>query len=73
MTLLQIKIADELNEAIRTKASTYGVPASSLIRIVLTKSFLENKSEELKAGNVFNADRDNAGQGLKIDDMIDML
>ena len=68
MNLLQLRIDDKLNNAIKTKASTYGVPASSLIRIVLTKSFLEDT-----AGNVFNADRDNHGQGIKIDDMIDML
>lgn len=71
MTLLQLKIADNLSEAIKTKAATYGVPASSLIRIVLTRSFLEEKESE--AGNIFNANRDNQGKGIKIDDLIAML
>jgi antitoxin component of RelBE/YafQ-DinJ toxin-antitoxin module len=71
MTLLQIKIDDNLNKAIRKKAELYGVPASSLIRIVLVKSFLEVKNAN--EGNVFNAARDNKGKGIKIDDLIDAL
>jgi len=72
MNLLQLRIDDKLNDAIKSKASVYGVPASSLIRIVLTKSFLENDKPEM-AGNVFNANRDNNGQGIKIDDLIAKL
>lgn len=71
MTLLQLKIDDKLNTAIKEKASTYGVPASSLIRIVLIRSFLEGKKTD--EGNVFNANRDNNGKGIKIDDLISML
>ena len=68
MNLLQIKIDDKLKKAIQRKADSYGVPASSLIRIVLVKSFLQDKS-----GNVFNANRDNNGKGIKIDHLIDSL
>ena len=69
MTLLQLKIDDKLKKAINKKAKAYGVPASSLIRIVLVKSFME----EEKDGNIFNADRDNRGKGIKIDDLISAL
>lgn len=69
MTLLQIKINDKLKKAIQKKAKAYGVPASSLIRIVLVKSFMEEEKE----GNVFNANRDNKGKGIKIDELISAL
>lgn len=68
MNLLQVKIDDNLKKAIQEKADAYGVPASSLIRIVLVKNFLKEQP-----GNVFNADRDNNGRGIKIDDLIDSL
>lgn len=68
MNLLQIKIDDRLKKAIQQKANSYGVPASSLIRIVLVKNFLQDKP-----GNIFNANRDNNGKGIKIDDLIDSL
>lgn len=72
MSLLQINIDNNLKKAIQKKAQLYGVPASSLIRIVLVKSFLENDNG-LQPGNVFNAKRDNAGIGLKIDELINVL
>lgn len=72
MPLLQVQIDNNLKKAIKDKSSTYGVPASSLIKIVLTKAFMEDK-EPLTEGNVFNAQRDNNGQGIKIDNLIDML
>lgn len=71
MTLLQLKIDNKLSTAIKEKAVTYGVPASSLIRIVLIRSFLEDKKTD--EGNVFNANRDNNGKGIKIDNLIAML
>lgn len=73
MTLLQIKIDDKLKKAIQEKVDLYGVPASSLIRIVLVKSFLPARKEDVKLGNIFNAERDNNGQGIKIDDLITAL
>lgn len=70
MTLLQVKVDDKLKKAIDKKADSYGVPSSSLVRIVLVKTFLEEQSSGLEAGNVFNATRDNRGKGIKIDDLI---
>lgn len=72
MTLLQVKIDDKLSKAIKKKAGVYGVPASSLVKIVLTRSFLDD-GDKMIEGNVFNANRDNNGQGVKIDDLISML
>lgn len=71
MGLLQIQIDDELKEAIAAKAKKYGVPSSSLIRITLVKAFLDD--EPWVEGNVFNAEKDNKGKGLAIDDLIGML
>ncbi len=68
MNLLQIKIDDKLKKAIQHKADSYGVPASSLIRIVLVRNFLQDKP-----GNIFNANRDSNGKGIKIDALIDSL
>lgn len=70
MSLLQLNIDDNLKKAIKKKANLYGVPVSSLVRIVLVRSFLE---EEIEEGNIFNAKRDNEGKGIKIDELIDML
>lgn len=72
MPLLQLQIDDKLKKAIKEKSATYNVPASSLIKIVLTKAFISEK-KPYKEGNVFNAERDNNGQGIKIDDFIKML
>ena len=71
MSLIQIQVDDKLKQAIKNKAEAYGVPASSIIRIVLVRSFLEK--DNTKEGNIFNADRDNKGKGVKIDDLIDKL
>lgn len=68
MHLLQLKIDEKLKKAITKKAKEYGVPASSLIRITLVKSFLQDTP-----GNVFNAKRDNKGKGIAIDTLIDNL
>ncbi len=68
MNLLQVKIDDNLKKTIQEKANIYGITVSSLVRIVLIRSFLLEKP-----GNVFNADRDNKGKGIKIDDLIDSL
>ena len=70
MNLIQIKVDNALKEAIKKKAEMYGITASSLIRIVLVKSFLQDKMEP---GNIFNAARDNNGKGVAIDDIISML
>lgn len=73
MTLLQVNVEDKLKKAIDKKADSYGIPTSTLVRIVLVKSFLENRNEDGGIGNIFNADRDNNGKGLKIDDFIAAL
>ena len=70
MNLIQIKVDNALKEAIKKNAEMYGITASALIRIVLVKSFLQDKMEP---GNIFNAARDNNGKGVAIDDIISML
>lgn len=73
MTLLQVKVADKLKKAIDKKADLYGIPTSTLVRIVLVKSFLEDGENPEKMGNIFNAHRDNRGKGINIDDLIAAL
>lgn len=80
MNLLQIKIDNNLKTAIQKKAKLYGVPASTLVRIVLVKSFIENKKskditdeENPNFGNVFNSTRDNNGRGISIEDFLSSL
>lgn len=80
MNLLQIKIDNNLKTAIKKKAKLYGVPASTLVRIVLVKSFLEDKKsdntndeENPNFGNVFNAKRDNNGKGIPLEDFLSEL
>jgi hypothetical protein len=74
MSLLQVNVDEKLKKAINKKAGQYGVPASTLVRIVLVKSFLAGeKYENSDFGNVFNADRDNKGKGLKVDEFLAKL
>ncbi len=75
MSLLQINVDENLRKAIRKKADQYGVPASTLVRIVLVKSFLDDDRDEENPdfGNVFNAKRDNKGKGIKIEDFLSSL
>ncbi len=73
MSLIQVSVDEKVKKAIQKKADKYGVPASSLIKIVLVKAFLTEDHESFKAGNIFNADRDNHGQRLSIDDLISAL
>ena len=73
MTLLQVKVDNKLRQAIKTKSRQYGVPASSLVRIALIKSFLSDRKTSDMRGNVFNADRDSGGKGMRIDDLINAL
>lgn len=73
MNLLQVKIDDHLKKAIKEKADTYGVPSSTLVRIVLVKTFLEDHGADNSPGNIFNAERDNKGTGIKLDDFLTAL
>ncbi|MEK7523965.1 MAG: hypothetical protein AAB588_02945 [Patescibacteria group bacterium] len=73
MALLQVHIDEKLKKALRKKAEMYDVPVTSLVRIVLVKSFMEDEERKGKPGNVFNAERDNKGKGLPIDDLIGLL
>lgn len=70
MALLQFQVDTNLKKAIQKRAQRYGVPASSLIRIILVKTFLE---EDSNPGNVFNAKRDNGGRAIPLDHFIDSL
>ena len=80
MNLLQIKIDNNLKMAIQKKAKIYGVPATTLVRIVLVKSFLAEKrnkdivdEENPDFGNIFNAKKDNHGKGIAIEDFLSYL
>lgn len=77
MTLLQVKIDTSLKKAIQKKAQQYGVTASSLVKITLAKAFQEanhgDAFDSLTPGNIFNADRDNAGKGIVVEDFINLL
>lgn len=73
MKLLQIKVNDNLKRAIDEKSERYGVSASSLVRIILVQSFLDGSQKTWEPGNIFNADRDNYGRPIHIDDLIKKL
>jgi len=75
MSLLQINVDENLKKAIKKKADQYGVPASTLVRIVLVKSFMADAGDEGNPdfGNVFNAKKDNGGKGIKVEDILSEL
>lgn len=64
MSLIQINVNEKLKKAIKEKADLYGVPSSTLVRIVLVHNFMED--EDSVPGNVFNAERDNNGKGIPL-------
>lgn len=71
MSLLQLQIDDELKLAIQASARKYGVPSSSLVRIALVEAFMDD--EPWVPGNVFNAHRDNDGEGIEVGEFLKML
>lgn len=76
MALLQVQIDNRLKKALHGSARIYGVPVSSLVKIVLTRSFLldgSKSSPENMTGNIFNAERDNHGKGVMLDDILSRL
>ena len=72
MTLLQLKVDQSLKKAIKKTADEYGVTSSAIVKMVLFKAFL-NKNMPFDVGNIFNADRDNQGKGIVLDDFISLL
>lgn len=66
MSLLQVEVSNKLKNAIKEKAQLYGITTSAMVRIVLVKTFIEE-------GNVFNAERDNNGKGMPVDNLIQKL
>lgn len=75
MTLLQVKIEESLKKAIQRRASRYNIPVSSLIKIVLVRTFLDESEadEKITPGNVFNAERDNKGKGIPLEKLLALL
>ncbi len=74
MSTLQIRIDDELENAIKKQADHYKMPTSSFVKILLVKQFLHTqKSQKISAGNIFNADRDNSGKGIDAEDFLNLL
>jgi len=73
MSLLQIQIDTKLKKAIQKKARMYDVPVSSLVKIVLARSFLLQEEDHQEFGNVFNADRDAHGKGIPLETLINAL
>jgi hypothetical protein len=71
MTLLQLKVDSKLKKAIKDRAEEYGVTSSAIVKMVLSDAFL--KKESFTPGNIFNADRDNNGKGIPIDEFIALL
>lgn len=71
MSLLQIQVDTKLKKAIQAQAKKYGVPSSSLIRITLVKAFMDD--DTWVTGNVFNAHRDNDGEGIDAGEFLKML
>lgn len=73
MSTLQVRIDDTLAAAIKKSADHYKVPASALVKIVLAEKFLHGDKKAYPAGNIFNADRDNKGKGIPVDDFLKLL
>jgi hypothetical protein len=71
MTLLQLKVDSKLKKAIKDRAQAYGITSSAIVKMVLSDTFL--KKETYAPGNVFNANRDNSGKGIPIDEFIALL
>lgn len=74
MSLLQVHIDTKLKKAIQQQATRYRVPASSLIKIVLSESFLPRREKMIfLPGNIFNAGRDTDGKGIPLKTFLNAL
>lgn len=74
MSLLQVHIDTKLKKAIQQQATRYRVPASSLIKIVLSESFLPRQEKKVfLPGNIFNATRDASGKGIPLETLLKAL
>ena len=71
MTLLQLKVDTKLKQAIKDRAVEYGVTSSAIVKMVLSDTFL--KKDSFAPGNVFNANRDNNGMGIPIEEFTALL
>ncbi|PIQ78853.1 hypothetical protein COV81_04035 [Candidatus Peregrinibacteria bacterium CG11_big_fil_rev_8_21_14_0_20_41_10] len=69
-SLLQLKIDTSLKDAIKRRADQYGVSISAIVKIALVEAFA---AEDFVRGNIFNANRDNNGEGIALDTLIDQL
>lgn len=72
MTLLQLKVDQNLKKAIKKTADEYGVTSSAIVKMVLFKAFL-NKNIPYDVGNIFNSERDNGGKGVALEEFISLL
>lgn len=69
-SLLQLKIDTALKDAIKRRADQYGVSISAIVKIALVEAFA---ADDFVRGNIFNANRDNNGEGIALDTLIDQL
>ena len=73
MTVLQIPLTDELKEGLERCTSAIGVSKSAYVKMLIAQNVLGEQAEDFSPGNLFNADRDNNGKGIPLDEFRKML
>lgn len=71
MTTLQIKVQKDLDRALQEKSSKIGISKTAYVKVLMAKDLGIGFDEE--PGNLFNADRDNGGRGLSLDEFKSFL
>jgi len=73
MTVLQIAISEEIKKRLNKRTKPVGISNTAYVKILIAKDLGLLAQDNFVAGNLFNADRDNDGQGIPIADMKNML
>lgn len=76
MTVLQIPLSDEMKNKLNQITKPVGISNTAYIKILIARELGLLPDQNKKAftqGNLFNADRDNNGQGIPFSDVRKML
>jgi len=73
MSTLQISLPEALEKKLKAKTRAVGVSNTAYVKILIARDLGVLDVPEYEPGNLFNADRDNHGQGLSLSEMKNLL
>jgi hypothetical protein len=71
--ILQIPLSSKMKEELDHRTKPVGISNTAYIKVLIAKDLGLLPDTDFLPGNLFNADRDNNGKGVPIEDMRKML